>query len=336
MAGGHVKITETGFKTGIGFVLAVAAVLAIGRVYIRVRLNHRFYIDDGFFFLAVVTLIAGTIMTYIDIPYIYLQQNVQSGAQAPPPDLIQQLLKSVKIQDAAVVLLSTTLFAVKLSFLAFFRSLIRRLKRLEIWWWVVLAIVIPSSIVLLCSNFITCPYFDERILVMTIPVALLWRVRIDIRRKVALGTTLCLSTFTIVACIVKISGGNTINGQIDSSWVIFWLQVECAVAVMVVSITAFRALFVAERSQKQESPQYTSKTRAKVWYGSKDSRETETNRNLPATPTSNTTREEEFAQLSAYEEERSTGTSQQLHPFRSHNLDPSQSDGRNSSTYELV
>lgn len=144
--------------------LAVAVVLAIGRVYIRIRLNHRFYIDDGLFFLAVVTLVAGTVMTYIDIPYIYLQQNVQSGARAPPPDLIQQLLKSVKIQDAAVVLLSTTLFAVKLSFLAFFRSLIRRLKKLEIWWWCVLAIVIPSSIVLLCSNFITCPYFDERIL----------------------------------------------------------------------------------------------------------------------------------------------------------------------------
>ena len=103
-------------------------------------------------------------MTYLDIPYIYLQQNVQSGAQAPPADLIQQLLKSVKIQDAAVVLLSVTIFAVKLSFLAFFRSLIRRLRKLEIWWWCVLAVVIPSSIVLVCSNFITCPYFDERIL----------------------------------------------------------------------------------------------------------------------------------------------------------------------------
>ena len=160
----NVKITEDGFKIGIGFMLAVAVSLAFGRIYVRAKLNHKFYVDDGFFSLAVVTLIAGTIMTYLDIPYIYLQQNVQAGSQAPPADFIQQLLTSVKIQNAAVVLLSTTVFAIKLAFLAFFRGLIRRLKKLEIWWWCVLVIVILSSIFLICANFIACPYYDERIL----------------------------------------------------------------------------------------------------------------------------------------------------------------------------
>ncbi|KAI4255553.1 MAG: hypothetical protein L6R42_006673 [Xanthoria sp. 1 TBL-2021] len=160
----RVKITKDGFKIGIGFMLAVAVSLAAGRIFIRAKLNRKIYVDDGFFFLAVVTLVAGTVMTYLDVPYIYLQQNVQAGTQAPPADFIQQLLKSVKIQDAAVVLLSATIFAVKLAFLAFFRGLIWRLKKLEIWWWCVLVIVIISSIVLICSNFITCPYFDERIL----------------------------------------------------------------------------------------------------------------------------------------------------------------------------
>ncbi|KAL8860836.1 MAG: hypothetical protein Q9178_002866 [Gyalolechia marmorata] len=177
----HIKITEEGFKVcmcpsmpvtliadakqiGIGFMLAVAVSLALGRIFIRAKLNRKIYVDDGFFFLAVVTLIAGTIMTYLDIPYIYLQQNVGAGTQAPPPDFTQQLIKSVKIQYSAAVLLSTTIFAVKLAFLAFFRGLIRRLKKLEIWWWCVLAIVIPSSIILICSIFITCAYFDERIL----------------------------------------------------------------------------------------------------------------------------------------------------------------------------
>ena len=151
-------------QIGIGFMLAVALSLALGRIFIRAKLNRKIYVDDGFFFLAVVTLIAGTIMTYLDIPYIYLQQNVGAGTQAPPPDFTQQLIKSVKIQYSAAVLLSATIFAVKLAFLAFFRGLIRRLKKLEIWWWCVLAIVIPSSIILICSIFITCAYFDERIL----------------------------------------------------------------------------------------------------------------------------------------------------------------------------
>ncbi|KAL8750839.1 MAG: hypothetical protein Q9199_006822 [Rusavskia elegans] len=269
----HVKITKDGFKIGIGFMLAVAVSLAAGRIFIRAKLNRKIYIDDGFFFLAVVTLVAGTVMTYLDVPYIYLQQNVQAGTQAPPADFIQQLLKSVKIQDAAVVLLSATIFAVKLAFLAFFRGLIRRLKKLEIWWWCVLVIVIISSIVLICSNFITCPYFDQRILVISIPIALLWRVRIDLRRKLALGAMLCLSVFTIITVIVKVGGGNTNDGQIDSSWVIFWLQMEAAVAVMVASIIAYRALFVVERSRTQESPRYISWVPTKIWDRSKDSQE---------------------------------------------------------------
>ncbi|KAL9628181.1 MAG: hypothetical protein Q9204_006056 [Flavoplaca sp. TL-2023a] len=288
----NVKITEDGFKIGIGFMLAVAVSLAFGRIYVRAKLNHKFYVDDGFFSLAVVTLIAGTIMTYLDIPYIYLQQNVQAGSQAPPADFIQQLLTSVKIQNAAVVLLSTTVFAIKLAFLAFFRGLIRRLKKLEIWWWCVLVIVILSSIFLICANFITCPYYDKRILgsevcvperstktecdfegIISIPIALLWRVRIDLRRKLALGTMLCLSVFTIITVIVKISGGNTVAGQIDSSWVIFWLHMEAAVAVMVASIMVYRALFVVERSRTEESPRHTSGARARIWYRSKYSQE---------------------------------------------------------------
>ncbi|KAL8896182.1 MAG: hypothetical protein Q9192_003220 [Flavoplaca navasiana] len=298
----HVKITEDGFKIGIGFMLAVAVSLAFGRIYVRAKLNHKAYVDDGFFALAVVTLIAGTIMTYLDIPYIYLQQNVQAGSQSPPANFIQQLLTSVKIQNAAVVLLSTTIFAIKLAFLAFFRGLIRRLKKLEIWWWCVLVIVILSSIFLICANFITCPYYDERILVkcvspsalqrqnatlravsildilsdlfiISIPIALLWRVRIDLRRKLALGTMLCLSVFTIITVIVKISGGNTIDGQIDSSWVIFWLHMEAAVAVMIASIMVYRALFVVERSRTEESPRHTSGAQARIWDRSKYSQE---------------------------------------------------------------
>ncbi|KAL8645630.1 MAG: hypothetical protein Q9226_007213 [Calogaya cf. arnoldii] len=269
----HVKITEDGFKIGIGLMLAVAVSLAAGRIYVRAKLNRKIYVDDGFFSLAVVTLIGGTVMTYLDIPYIYLQQNVQAGSQAPPADFIQQLLKSVKIQNAAVVLLSATIFAIKLAFLAFFRGLIRRLKKLEIWWWCVLVVVVLSSIILICANFITCPYYDERILVISIPVTLLWRVRIDLRRKLALGTMLCLSVFTIITVIVKISGGNTDNGQIDSSWVIFWLHMEAAVAVMVASITAYRAIFVVERLRTQESPRYISRVRTMLWDRSKDSQE---------------------------------------------------------------
>ena len=64
--------------------------------------------------------------------------------------------------------------------------------------------------------------------VLTIPILLLWGVQISLHRKLALGTILCLSVFTMIICIIRISGGNTVNGQIDTAWVIFWLQVEAS------------------------------------------------------------------------------------------------------------
>ena len=151
-------------QVGAGITLAVAFIVACGRIYIRIRQNHQVQLDDGLHCFAVITLIAGTAMTYVGIPYIYLKESVESGARAPPPDLGQQVIKRLKIQGSAIVLFSTTLFMVKLSFLFFFRNLLRRLKKMMIWWWCVLIITIPSTTVLICSGFIACSYFDERIL----------------------------------------------------------------------------------------------------------------------------------------------------------------------------
>lgn len=148
----------------------------------------------------------------------------------------------------------------------------------------------------------------------------------------ALGTTLCLSIFTIVTAIVRLSGGNTTGGQIDSSWVIFWLQIEAAVAVMVVSITTFRALFIAERLQKQESPRYAGKVKLKYWYGTKDSEEAKEHGNHPGTPIPKaTTGVEGSAQPTSSEEERTTMDGKGVHPSQSHSRAPSEVSRRSQS-----
>ena len=58
----------------------------------------------------------------------------------------------------------------------------------------------------------------------------------------------------MITAIVKIAGGNINHGQVDSAWAIFWLQAEAAVAVIVVSVSAFRILFVTHQASKQQSP----------------------------------------------------------------------------------
>ena len=61
-----------------------------------------------------------------------------------------------------------------------------------------------------------------------------------------MGSVLCLSILAIVISIVKIAGIDLVNGQIDSLWGFFWFQIEASVAVMAVSATIFRSLFLSE------------------------------------------------------------------------------------------
>ena len=119
--------------------------------------------DDGFFYFAIVAFISGTTILYFDIPYIYLQENVEAGLRAPPANLIAQLIHSIKLQASANLLLAATILSVKFSFLFFFRTLIRQQKKMILWWWCIVMLVIATTPVLLFSSFISCPYFDERI-----------------------------------------------------------------------------------------------------------------------------------------------------------------------------
>ena len=144
--------------------LAVAVIVAVGRILARIRKDHRIYVDDGFFFFAIVGLIAGTALVFVDIPYVYLQEDVEAGLRAPPANFVFQLLHSEKIQDAASVLLAATIFSVKFSFLFFFRHLLRLQKKLMWYWWFILVILVPSAAVFMFSDFIACDYFDERII----------------------------------------------------------------------------------------------------------------------------------------------------------------------------
>jgi hypothetical protein len=94
-------------------------------------------------------------------------------------------------------------------------------------------------------------YSNNIVLVISLPVLLLWRVQIRLLRKFALAAILCLGIFMIIIAIIKVSTGTLADGQVDSPWVLFWFHVEASVAVIVVSISAFRAIFVRSGNAHQ-------------------------------------------------------------------------------------
>ena len=133
--------------------------------------------------------------------------------------------------------------------------------------------------------------------VISIPVILLWNVRINLRRKLALWGILCLSIFTAITAVIKVAGGNISHGQVDTAWAIFWVQAEAAVAIIVVSVTAFRALFVAHQASKQQVPAHHASTSQYILSQIARGRD-----DLPAAPAPTLTSTRTFIRYSPYGE----------------------------------
>jgi len=81
-------------------------------------------------------------------------------------------------------------------------------------------------------------------IVLSFPIAILWQIHIDILQKAGMGLWLCLSIVMVVIAIVRISGIKLAGGSVDIVWLVFWQQQESSVAVIMVSMSAFRSLFV--------------------------------------------------------------------------------------------
>lgn len=142
-----------------------------------------------------------------------------------------------------------TIFGVKYSFLCIFRMLVAQTSRLRTYWWCVVIFTIPCAVICACTEFIVCPAFGEDILavcvysglqrqlavlyvtivldivsdvlLISIPVMLLWGVRMNIRRKLGFGWLLYLSVFCVICAIVRAVGHDLVNCQNDVVWILF-------------------------------------------------------------------------------------------------------------------
>ena len=157
------KVSQSALEATIGALLGITILVACGRTYARVSFFQRQLVDDLFFYLATIMLIAGTGLLYAEAPYIYLQVKVQTGVEIPPAEFIPKLIRGLKIESAMTVMFAGAHFSVKFSFLFFLRHLIWQSKRLMLWWWVVVGVCAPSAIVFMCTSFFVCATFDESI-----------------------------------------------------------------------------------------------------------------------------------------------------------------------------
>ena len=97
-------------------------------------------------------------------------------------------------------------------------------------------------------------------IVISIPARILWQVKMKFRQKLGIGVFLSLSFFMIVIAFVRISGYRA-HGSYGYTWQAFWMEFEACVAIIMVSLTAFRSLFVTAEIK-------SSRTKFGPWYSS--------------------------------------------------------------------
>ena len=90
------------------------------------------------------------------------------------------------------------------------------------------------------------PYADKHG-VLYIPVHLIWKVKIKLLQKIALSCSLCLTLIVIIFTVTRASGLEW-RDRLDVLWEIYFQIMAAEVGLILVSMTAFRTLFVSRSS----------------------------------------------------------------------------------------
>lgn len=143
----------------------ISIMLTIARTAIRLRYQKRLFADDVFLLMAVLCLCAALTLLVIFSSSMYLIEAFVTNSptlELPPDPLEQQLFKYLRLSDAYYIMTWTTIFAVKFSFLFFFRVLIRRVRGVTLYWRIVGMITVLAWAYCISGAYIICPYFDIR------------------------------------------------------------------------------------------------------------------------------------------------------------------------------
>ena len=120
--------------TGAFYALAISA--ATCRTVVRVRLGQGLEIDDGLLFLACICITTSTVLLYISISDVYLFEHLLTDlASASSLDDVYERSRWFRSMAAANEFVSkVAVFAIRASFLFFFRRLIDRLGGIITYW----------------------------------------------------------------------------------------------------------------------------------------------------------------------------------------------------------
>jgi len=144
--------------------LAICIISTLARFYIRLVLQHQFSIDDFFLILGVGCIVCAIGTVYVVLDGLYLGVAMMSGdaevLSKIPPNWLEITYHYHKMVTISGLLTWAAIVCVKMSFLFFFRKLIERIHVMIVYWWIILAFTIATSLYGFSTVVVTCPYFN--------------------------------------------------------------------------------------------------------------------------------------------------------------------------------
>lgn len=144
------------FKGIIWTGVAFAILFTILRTAIRIHVFHRLFADDICVYIALVILISLGVLYNHAISAIFKIERVLYGEVVYPLDFKEQVDLFLKLQFSIITLFWTSLWAVKLSFLMFYRKILAGLPGHLIWWRLILVFTVLAYLGCQATNLKSC------------------------------------------------------------------------------------------------------------------------------------------------------------------------------------
>ncbi|KAH6623180.1 hypothetical protein F5144DRAFT_495471 [Chaetomium tenue] len=205
--------------------------------------------------------LAAACVAQLRLHYVYMLEDVSNGAIPIPATFVDDVPKALHGIFIQGILSITGVHAVKLSFLLFFHRLGRQIPKYIMFWWFVAFVTLASyaiSIALIeykCMLssldviFFQCTANGETarqwaymiayctidaasdLLILCLPIVILWKVRLTMRKKLILGAIFSLTLLTVAVTIIR---GTIHTGKVATdgsqtqniAWAWFWLSIE--------------------------------------------------------------------------------------------------------------
>ncbi|KAH6618479.1 hypothetical protein C7974DRAFT_415853 [Boeremia exigua] len=221
-----------------GSVFAIAALVVILRIYVRLRMVRSFGNDDWTMVLAML-LATGTFVCYVlEVP---LGLGKHIAVIRMDMDRYRELLK---VRLVHMICVTVGQCIVKISVGLFLLRLV--VRRLHTWFlYSVIVFLMAFTVVSFCTLGNIINILTDFLLAL-LPVPLIWQLQLNLRTKISLILVLSLGLFACVAGIMKVRLNKTILS--DPNRFIYdgysmWNFIELDVGIIAGSLPAIKPLF---------------------------------------------------------------------------------------------